>query len=390
MDLTGVNTTTIYNSRTGLYQMNFIEEGYYTINFYDKVKINTGTEEAPVWETITDIVNKTTFTIEKSTNNRQWNTDKPEFKDSATFNLSFNTDSDGKYDFNGFELKAKVFKSYFDALEKEQQIALTNELKLNENVFTSTTSLSNIKFFLSGDYLISAGDRKIVDIRIKDTNVNLPLFYTNAINNIHSEPTLSQKVRLCYYLGIPYQDNYEFYGYFTQEMLENEGKGLLDILKANAEIAGVPTVTIDKLSVINYNKDSEGNDILSEVKLETAKDVKIPVINYILGSLWTNTFDYGKYLTAIKDNDSYSIEFEFVFEDESSFVLKPTVYVKKYETYEVAEPEPDTPESGTPEPTVPGTKPGITDGIIEGNDESLYSVSRNKTPIRRVFSSLGV
>lgn len=337
MDLAGVNTESSFDSRTGLYNLNFEEEGYYQINFYDKVTYNAGTEESPVMTTKVDLVNQVTFVIEKLDDNTKWDTS------SADLVFQYDADQNNNFTFKGYALTGTLSKVYFDALKKEAELELGSPYVLNENIFADTNDLTKINYFFNMDdanantYLIAAGEQKINKIKLVVGDDSYDLFLNTNLGTIYEKPTNSQIYRLCYALGLPYkattaEDAYKFYNCFTKQQLGGystsngtQVEGLLDLLEKRLDETN--NLSIACKGLIKY-------DANTGTSTEETSDVAIPLFNYILGSLWANTFDYAK-LYELKNSESgiedLGVSFAFELDDGTSQTVTPRIIVNKEE-----------------------------------------------------------
>lgn len=325
MDLAGVNTQTTYNSRTGLYNMNFTEEGYYSINFYDKVEYNAGSDDQPLIQTKVDLVNQIKFVIEKTTENQKWSSD-------ADLTLVYDNDvASSTYTFKELSLNGVLSKKYFEALESEAQIKLGEEFKLNDIVFTSINDLAGIKFFTTEKSLVQAGEQNVTQIylNVGDLNsggVSYPLFYNSNLGTAYEKATSKQIAELCYYLGLSFKNDYEtaypFTKYFTKAMLgdSNDTDTLLGKLSERAS-SPIYTINVSGLSKLDENG-----------LLTTEKNaIAVAFENYMLGALWTGTFDYAKFAELKESLEGTPIEISLtmVLDDNTTFDTTITTIINR-------------------------------------------------------------
>lgn len=320
MDLTGVNTTKSYSSKTGLYNFTFTQEGIYDIKFYELTKVNSGTEEEPVYEDVVGVVNEIRFIVEKESIHQTWNTDNISFEVGFDYNVKRD-----KYEYIGFALEGYITKDYFADLKKETLIDLTEKIALNTSLFGTGDKINQIKFFSNNQTYGTMGDKDITGIKLVDNSsketIAFDLFRYSNMGNIYNPVTEIQKMNICYLMGLEFKTDYAFFSSMTKDGADEL---LSDINKLYSNNQSALTKTFKNLTF--YDEEAG--------KVATKDNDVLPIL-YIIGSLWSDTFNYATF-QALELPDDYNVQVQLVFDDETSLNVELNICEKNYiETYTV-------------------------------------------------------
>ena len=314
MDITGINTHKRFNSRTGLYELKFNEEGIYSFLFFDKIETNYGTEEKPDIRTKIALVNQAHIIVEKENSGNRY-----------IENANIQLIHDEKSGNTKLDIKASnlVTKDYYNNVLEEAGIDLREKVELgsdiaalSNNISASTKELGKSAFVKQSLNLGTIGTRQISNIYVN----GLPLFVRGST---YTKLNDDERIELLFNLGLIESDN-------DKEAALKKYKAILDVFD---------TTTFDSVNKIINELESSKEDRIDVFSKERVVNTSTKTLRsfqsmnknvYLLGRLWfgedpLKNEEFNKNLF-----DNFKLEIKVQLDNDEVIEVKNVTFTSKF------------------------------------------------------------